>query len=155
MEPTSEACQPEEHAIGMWETHGLMTHIDKAKFTTICNRKLCSTFALTEERFDMALAPRFFNGDVAQMVERSLCMQEVRGSMPRISNFSEVPGNQKIKHGKLFSWTKKRHGFVSPICKSKHLKSRELAGKVISAPNRQGLPQKDVEGNITLLIRES
>ena len=50
----------------------------------------------------MALAPRFFNGDVAQMVERSLSMQEVRGSIPRISNFSEVPGNQKIKHGKQF-----------------------------------------------------
>ena len=31
----------------------------------------------------------------------------------------------------------------------------ELAEKAISAPNRQGLPQKDVEGNITLLIRES
>ena len=29
------------------------------------------------------------------MVDRSLCMQEVRGSMPRISNFSEVPGNKK------------------------------------------------------------
>jgi hypothetical protein len=25
------------------------------------------------------------NGDVAQMVERSLCMREVRGSIPRIS----------------------------------------------------------------------
>ena len=29
------------------------------------------------------------------MVDRSLCMQEVRGTMPRISNFSEVPGNEK------------------------------------------------------------
>ena len=28
------------------------------------------------------------------MVDRSLCMQEVRGSMPRISNFSEVPGKK-------------------------------------------------------------
>ena len=72
-----------------------MTRIDKANFETICNRKLCSTIALTEERFDMALAPRFLNCDVAQMVERSLSLQEVRESMPRISNFSEEPGNQK------------------------------------------------------------
>ena len=54
-----------------------------------------STTALTEERLQMAWAPRFLKGDVAQMVDRSLCMQEVRGSMPRISNFSEVPGNEK------------------------------------------------------------
>ena len=72
-----------------------MTRIDKVKFTTICNRKLCSTIALTEEKFDMALAPRFLNGDVAQMVERSLSFQEVRESMRRISNFSEEPGKQK------------------------------------------------------------
>ena len=50
----------------------------------------------------MALAPRSFNGDVAQMVERSLSMREVRGSMPRISNFSEEPENEKRKYGKLF-----------------------------------------------------
>ena len=48
------------------------------------------TIELTEERFDMALAPHF-NGDVAQMAERSLSMREVRGSMPRISSFSEEP----------------------------------------------------------------
>ena len=72
-----------------------MTRIDKANFTTICNRKLCWTIALTEERFDMALAPRFLNGDVAQMVERSFGLQEVRESMRRISNFSKEPGNQK------------------------------------------------------------
>ena len=43
----------------------------------------------------MALAPCFLNGDVAQMVERSLSMREVRQTMPRISNFSEQPGNRK------------------------------------------------------------
>ena len=32
--------------------------------------------------------------------------------------------------------------------KGKIWKSTELAEKAISAPNRQGLPQKDVEGNI-------
>ena len=52
-----------------------------------------STIELTEERFDMALAPRFFNGGAAQIVERSLRLQEVRGSMPRISNYSEEPIN--------------------------------------------------------------
>ena len=28
------------------------------------------------------------NGDVAQMVERSLCMREARGSIPRISSLT-------------------------------------------------------------------
>ena len=41
----------------------------------------------------MALDPRFFNMDVAQTVKRSLSLQEVRGSMPGISNFSEEPKN--------------------------------------------------------------
>ena len=50
-----------------------------------------STIALPEESLEVALAPHFLNGDVAQMVERSLSMREVRGSMPRISNFSEEP----------------------------------------------------------------
>ena len=102
LDPTSEAGQAGGQAIGIWETHGLITRIDKANFTTICNRKLCSTSALTEQRPQMSLAARFLNGDVAQMVERSLSMREVRGSMPRISNFSEEPGNQKTKCGKLF-----------------------------------------------------
>ena len=61
-----------------------------------------STIALTEERLEMAWAPLFLNGDVAQIVERSLSIRELRGSMPRISNFSEEPGNQKTKYGKLF-----------------------------------------------------
>ena len=85
VDPNSEKCQTKGQAIGMWETHGLITRIDEANFTTICNRKLCSTSALTEERLRMSLAARFLNGDVAQMVERSLSMREVRGSMPRIS----------------------------------------------------------------------
>ena len=129
LDRTSEACQSKGHAIGMWETHGLMTRINKANFATICNRKLCSTIALTEDRFDMALAPRFFNGDVAHKVERSLCMREVRGSMPRISNFAEEPGNRNRKYGKLFCQTKRRHGFVSPICKRKHLKQYRACWK--------------------------
>ena len=33
--------------------------------------------------------------------------------------------------------------------------STELAEKAIGAPKHQGLPQKDFEGNITLLIGES
>ena len=72
-----------------------MTRTDNANITTKCNTGLCSTISITEEKFDKAKAPRFLNGDVAQMVERSLSMREVRGSMPRISNFSEEPGKQK------------------------------------------------------------
>ena len=90
------------------------------------------------------------------MLESSLSMREVRGwSMPRISNFSEEPGNQKRKYGKLFRWTKRRHAFVRAIWKGSIWNSTELAGKAIGVPNHQGLPQKDVGGNITILIRES
>ena len=39
LHPTSEACQSKGQAIGMWETHGLMTRIDKAIFRTICKRR--------------------------------------------------------------------------------------------------------------------
>ena len=34
--------------------------------------------------------------DVAQMVERSLCMREVRGSFPRIYNFNKLD-MEKVK----------------------------------------------------------
>ena len=102
LDPTSEACQLGGQAIGKCETHALMTRTDKANITTICNRGLCWTISMTEERLDKAIAPRFLNGEVAQMVERSLSMREVRGSLPRISNFSEEPGNQKRKYGMLF-----------------------------------------------------
>ena len=118
----------------MWETHGLMTRINKANFTTICNRKLCSTIPLIEDRLDMALAPRFFNGGVAQMVDTSLCMREVRGSMPRISNFAEEPGNRDRKYGKLFCQTKRRLGLVRPICKKKHLKQYRACWKSYWCP---------------------
>ena len=134
MDPTSEAGHAGGQAIGIWETHGLITRIDKANFTTICNRKLCSTSALTEERLQKSLAARFLNGDVAKMVERSLSMREVRGSMPRISNFSEEHGNRKRNYGKLFCWTKRRHGFVRPIWERKHLKQYRACWKSDCSP---------------------
>ena len=156
LDPTSEVCQSGGQAIGMWETHGLMTRIDKAYFTTICNRKLCSSIALTKEKLHMSLAPRLITGDAAEKVESSLCMWAVRESMPRISNFSEEPGNQKKKYGKLFCYTKTRHGFVRPMCKRKHLKQYRACWESTNrARNRQGLPQKDVGGNITILTSES
>ena len=102
LDTTSEASQSKGQAIGIRETHGLMTRIDKANFRTICKKRLRSTFALTEERLQMSLAPCSLNGDAAQMVERSLRIREVRGSMPRISTSSEEPGNWKGKYGKLF-----------------------------------------------------
>ena len=133
-----------------------MTRIDKAYFTTICNRKLCSSIALTKEKLHMSLAPRLITGDAAEKVESSLCMWAVRESMPRISNFSEEPGNQKKKYGKLFCYTKTRHGFVRPMCKRKHLKRYRACWESTNrARNRQGLPQKDVGGNITILTSES
>ena len=66
--------------------------------------------------------PSFLNGDVAQMVERSLSMREVRRWMPCISNLSEQPRNQKRNIRKLNCLTKKSHWYVRPIRKRKHLK---------------------------------
>ena len=103
----------------------------------------------------MALALRLFNVDVAQMVERTLSLQEVGGSMPRISNFSEEPGNRKKTTGSYFVRSKRTIDMCFQYAKGSIWTSTELAEKAISAPKRQGLPQKDVEGNITLLIRQS
>ena len=125
-----------------------------ASFTTICNRKLCSTIALTEDRFDMALAPRFFNADVAQMVEHSLCMRDIRGSMLRISNFSEEPGNKKGNTGSCFVRPKEDLDLYVHYAKGSIWNSTELAEKAIGDPKHQGLPHKDVEGNIAPLISE-
>ena len=130
----------------------------RANITTIGNRGLCSTISITKERFDKVVAPRFLNGDVAQMVERSLSMREVRWSLPRISNFSEESGNQKkgIREAVLLDQKKTWIcTFVRGIWKGSISNSTELAEKAIGVPNHQGLPQKNVGGNITILIRES
>ena len=152
---TSEASQSNGQANGLWETHGLMNHIDKANFTTIGNRKLCSTIALTEERFEMPLAQRFINVDVAQMVERSPYMRQVRGLMPRISNFSVETGNKKGKTVSCFVRPKEDMELYVQYAGGSIWNSTELAEKGIGVLNHQGLPQKDVEGHITLLISES
>ena len=120
----------------------------RANITTIGNRGLCSTISITKERFDKVVAPRFPNGDVAQMVERSLSMREVRDQCPASPIFQR---SHEIKKGKTVSC------FVSPkedmdlyvqYGKGSTWNSTELAEKAIAVPNRQGLPQKDVEGNI-------
>ena len=115
----------------------------------------CSTIALTKVRLHISLAARFLTRDVAQIVEPRFS-SEVEGSMPRISDFSEEPGKQK--KGKTVSC------FVRPEedmdlyvqnGKRSIWKSTELAEKAIGVPNHQGLPQKDVGGNITILMSES
>ena len=76
--------------------------------------------------------------------------------MPRISNFSEEPENQeKLTTGSYFVRWKKDNDTYVEYAKWSIWNSTELAEKAIGAVNRQGVPQKDVEGNITLLIRES
>ena len=94
-------------SIGMWETNGLMNRIDIAKSRTIWKGRLGSTIALTEEWLQMSLSTSFFNGDVAQKVERLIRMREERWWMPRITNFSEKTGNQKTNYGKRFCQSKK------------------------------------------------
>ena len=76
-------------------------HQQSQSYNDLYNKKTLFKYCINRDKFDMALAPRVFNGDVAQMIERTLTLQEVRGSIPRISNFSEEPGNQKEKYRKL------------------------------------------------------
>ena len=142
-------------AIGMWETYGLMTRIDKANITTICNRGLCSTILKAEDRFDKAVAPRFLNGKEAQMVVRSLSMREVRGSMPLISSFSEEPGKQRNEIREAVLLDQKKTWICTSNWKGSIWNSTELAQKAIGVPNHHGIPQKDVGGNITTLMSES
>ena len=89
------------------------------------------------------------------MVESSLFMREVRGSMPRISNFSEEPGNQKKEQRATFFSDQKKIDMCVQYATVSVCNRTELAEKAIAAPNRQSLPYIDVEENITLLIRES
>ena len=98
--------------------NGLMTRSDKANITTICNRGRCWTISITEGRFDKAIAPRFLNGDVAQMVERSLSVREVRGSMPPASPiFQRSPEIKKGKTVSCFENRKKTWIFTSNMRK--------------------------------------
>ena len=103
----------------------------------------------------MALAPRFFNGDVAQMVEHSLCMRDVRGSMPPSPIFQRSPEIEKGNTGSCFVRPKEDLDWYVHYAKGSIWNSTELAEKATGDPNHQGLPHKDVEGNITPLIRES
>ena len=76
--------------------------------------------------------------------------------MPRISNFSEEPGNQeKLTEGSNTPRSQKDIYMYVQYAKVSIWSSTELAEKAISAPKHQDLPQMDVEGNITLLISES
>ena len=62
----------------------------------------------------MSLAPRFLNEDVPHMVERSLCMRDVRRTMPRFSNFSEESGkNKKIQEAILLDQKKDIDKYVN------------------------------------------
>ena len=54
-----------------------------------------STIALTEERLQMALAPHFLNGDVAQMVERSLSIRGYGNRCPASPAFQRSPEIRK------------------------------------------------------------
>ena len=118
-------------------------------------KKTLFNYCTNSDRFDMALAPRFSNGDVAQMVEHTLTLQEVHGSMPRISNFSEEPGNQKKEQRETFFSDQKKTDMCVQYATVSVRNRTEHAEKAIAAPNRQSLPHMDVEENITLLIRES
>ena len=102
---------------------GLMTRVDKIIFRTMWNTRLRSTIAMTEKWLQMSLSTSFLNGDVAQNIERSYRMWEERGSMPRISNYSEKTGNQETNTtGNCLIRSKKKHWEVRPIFHGKHLK---------------------------------
>ena len=155
VDPTSEACQSGGQTIGMWETHGLMTRTDKANITTICNRGLCSTISITEGRFHNEIAPRFLNGDVAQMVECSLSMREVRGRCPASPIFQRSPEIKKGNTVSCFVRPKEGMDLYVQYEEGSIWNSTEFAEKGIGVLNHQGLPQKDVGGNNTILMSES
>ena len=116
----------------------------------------CSTIALTKERLQMSLAAPFRTRDVAQMEERSLSMPEVRGSMPPASPiFQRSPEIKKGNTVSCFVRPKEDLDLYVQYAKGSIWNSTELAEKAIGVPNHQGLPQKDVGGNITILMSES
>ena len=116
----------------------------------------CSTIALTKERLQMSLAARFLTRDVAQMVESSLCMREVRGSMPPASPiFQRSPEIRKGKTVSCFVRPKEGMDLYVQYEEGSIWNSTEFAEKGIGVLNHQGLPQKDVGGNNTILMSES
>ena len=84
------------------------------------------------------------HGDVAQILEHSLCMREVPGSMPRISNFS------KKKSPEIQNWTTRSRFVRQKEESDKYVQdpkgsiwnSTELAEEAIGAPNRHGYLRK-------------
>ena len=95
----------------------------------------CQTIALTKERLQMSLAARFLTRDIAQMVDRSLGMREVRGSMPPASPiFQRSP---EIKQGKTVSCfvrPKEDMDLYVQYAKGSIWNSTELAEKALIAP---------------------
>ena len=106
----------------MWETHGLMNRIDRANFTTICNRKLFNHCIDKRKASHVISCPLPHWGCSSDGRALALHTRGTGIDAPRISNFSKEPRNQKRKDGKLFCQTKRRYGFVRPICGRKHLK---------------------------------
>ena len=108
----------------------------RANITTIGNRGLCSTISITEERFDKVVAPRFLNGDVAEMVEHSLSMREVQDRCPASPIFQRSP---EIKKGNTVSCFENRK--KTWICTSN---MRKEASETV-----QSLLRKRLESRIT------
>ena len=99
---SSEVAQSKGQAIGMWQANELKKNIDKSKTKTIWDARFWSPVGVTE-MLHLFSAPQVLNGDVAQILEHSLCMREAPGSMPRVSKFSEEPEDlKKTNYGKLF-----------------------------------------------------
>ena len=150
---TSVAAQSKRQSIGLWEINGLMTRIDIAKTRTICKGRLSSIFALTEEWLQMSLSTSFLNGDVAQKVERPFRMREERGSMPRISKFSEKTGIRKTNTtGSCFLRIKEKTLISTSNIRWEASETVVLAEKAIGAPKRHGSVYTGVEANVPTLL---
>ena len=96
LEEYGDVAQMVERSLSMWEVRGSMPRISKS-FLRIRQIFLFADYGekltprykwklIFHELCSEARSERNHYGDVAQMVERSLCMREVRGSMPRIQN---------------------------------------------------------------------
>ena len=102
----------------------------------------------------MSLAPRFLNVEVAQMLQRSLFMREIKGRCPASPIFQRSREMKKGNTRSCFVRPKDDMDLYVQYAKGSIWNSTEPDEKAINAPNRPDLSQKDVEWNITLLISE-
>ena len=132
-----------------------MTRSDKADFRTICNRRVRSTFALTEKASDVISSPFPQRRRTTKGRPLPFACQRYGGRCRASPIFQRSPAIKEGNTGSCFVRPQEDMDFNVHYAKGVTRNSTELDEEAIGAPKHQGLPQMDVEGNITLLISES